>query len=353
MRQYVEQYFQEENYWQLLLILRVPISEIVMRPVHDADPGLEDVGLEPQYLQLSSDDLQLGSDRWMGPFHELGHGPVVSFQRGCWSPWFHLSVDFLTDLPDSGGFTAVMVVLDRFSKGCKLIPLKGLPTAMQSAEAMFNHVFRNFSLPEDIVSYRGPQFTSRVWESLCARLGIGVSLSSGYHPQSNGQAERLNQEIGRFLRTYCSREQQRWSEFLPWAEYAQNSLIHSSTGLTPFQCMLGYQPPLFPWSREPSNVPAVEEWYRLSQEVWERAHVRLQRAVQRQRIQADQRRHPHPSYQVGQRVWLSTRNLRLKLPCHKISPKFVGPFEIIRQVNPVSYVPRQAGAPFCQGIYGL
>ncbi|KAK3570071.1 hypothetical protein QTP86_010237 [Hemibagrus guttatus] len=227
-------------------------------------------------------------------------------------PWSHLSVDFLTDLPDSGGFTTVMVVVDRFSKGCKLIPLKGLPTAMQSVEVMFSHVFRNFGLPEDIVSDRGPQFTSRVWGSLCARLGIGVSLSLGYHPQSNGQAERLNQEIGRFLRMYCSREQHRWSEFLPWAEYAQNSLIHSSTGLTPFQCVLGYQPPLFPWSGEPSDVPAVEEWYRLSQEVWERAHV-------------------------GQKVWLSTQNLRLKLPCRKLNPKFVGPFEIVRQVNPVAY----------------
>ncbi|KAK3512075.1 hypothetical protein QTP70_030365 [Hemibagrus guttatus] len=168
---------------------------------------------------------------------------------------------------------------------------------MQSADAMFQHVFRNFGLPEDIVSDRGSQFTSRVWGSLCARLGIGVSLSSGYHPQSNGQAERLNQEIGRFLRSYCSREQHQWSEFLPWAEYAQNSLIHSSTGLTPFQCILGYRPTLFPWSGEPSDVPAVEEWYRLSQEVWERAHVRLQRAVRRQRIQVDRRCRPYPSYQ--------------------------------------------------------
>ncbi|KAK3518631.1 hypothetical protein QTP70_006073 [Hemibagrus guttatus] len=135
-----------------------------------------------------------------------------------------------------------MVVVDRFSKGCKLIPLKGLPKAMQTAEAMFHHMFRNFGLPEDIVSDRGPQFTSRVWGSLCAQLGIGVSLSSSYHPQSNGQAERLNQEISRFLRSYCSREQRRWSEFLPWAEYTQNSLINSSTGLTPFHPGRGSPP---------------------------------------------------------------------------------------------------------------
>ncbi|KAK3517316.1 hypothetical protein QTP70_003234 [Hemibagrus guttatus] len=101
--------------------------------------------------------------------------------------------------------------------------------------------------------------------------------------------------------------------------------------------MLGYQPPLFPWSGEPSDVPAVEDWYRVSQEVWKRAHVRLQRAVRRQRIQADQSRHPYPSYQVRQKVWLSTWNLSLKLPCRKLSPKFVGPFEIVRQVNPVVY----------------
>ncbi|KAK3507323.1 hypothetical protein QTP70_014295 [Hemibagrus guttatus] len=236
-------------------------------------------------------------------------------------PWSHLSVDFLTYLPDSGGFTAVMVVVDRFSKGCKLIPLKGLPTAMQIADAMFQHVFRNFGLPENIVSDRGPQFTSQVWGSLCALLGIGVSLSSGYHPQSNGQVEHLNQEISRFLRSYCSREQQRWSEFLPWAEYAQNSLIHSSTGLTPFQCVLGYQPPLFPWSGEPSDVPAVEEWYRLSQEVWEWAHVRLQRAVWRQRIQANRRRRPHPSYQIIRQV--NPVAYRLRLPAsYCICPTF-------------------------------
>ncbi|KAK3556470.1 hypothetical protein QTP70_008246 [Hemibagrus guttatus] len=115
-----------------------------------------------------------------------------------------------------------------------------------------------YGLPEDIVSDRGPQFTSRVWRAFCKRLGVTVSLSSGYHPQTNGQTKRKIQEVGRFLRTFCHSHQESWNQFLGWAKYAQNSLRQSTTGLTPFQCVLGYQPPLFPWDGEPSDVPAVD-----------------------------------------------------------------------------------------------
>ncbi|KAK3573774.1 hypothetical protein QTP86_032956 [Hemibagrus guttatus] len=183
---------------------------------------------------------------------------------------------------------------------------------MQTAEAMFQHVLRNFGLPEDIVSDRGPQFTSRVWGSLYAQLGIGVSLSSGYHPQSNGQAEQLNQESGRFLRSYCSREQQHWmragvpASSVPLVRRALRCPGHGgvvpsgSGGLGTSSCMSSKGGQETEDPGQPASPSA-------------------------------------PPYWVGQRVWLSTRNLRFKLPCRKLSPKFVGPFKIIRQVNLVSY----------------
>ncbi|KAI2667005.1 Transposon Tf2-6 polyprotein [Labeo rohita] len=252
-------------------------------------------------------------------------------------PWSHLAVDFVTDLPSSQGHTTILSVVDRFSKGCRFIPFPKLPTAMETAEALCNAVFRFYGLPEDIVSDRGPQFTSRLWSSFFRLLGVNVSLTSGYHPEANGQVERLNQELTRFLRSYCQDRQGDWSRYLLWAEYAQNSIRKSSTNMTPFQCTLGFQPPLFPWSGEPSDLPALDSWFQQSEATWNQAHVHLQRAVRRNQNQADRRRRPNPPYEPGQWVWLSTRDLRLRLPCRKLSPRYVGPFQIVRQITPVSF----------------
>jgi len=252
-------------------------------------------------------------------------------------PWSHIAIDFVTDLPNSQGNTTILTVVDRFSKSCRLIPLPKLPIAMETAETLCNFVFRFYGLPDDIVSDRGPQFTSRVWSAFFRLLNVNISLTSGYHPQSNGQTERLNQELTRFLRAYCHSHQSDWSRYLMWAEYAQNSLQKPATGLTPFKCVLGFQPPLFPWSGEPSELPAVNEWLQWSEETWNCSHIHLQRAIRRQEIQANRHQRPAPEYTPGQWVWLSTRDLRLWQPCKKLSPRYVGPFKIIRQMTPVSF----------------
>ncbi|KAL0156950.1 hypothetical protein M9458_048196, partial [Cirrhinus mrigala] len=254
-------------------------------------------------------------------------------------PWSHIAIDFVTDLPPSNGYTTILSIIDRFSKACRFIPLAKLPMAMETAELLCNWVFRLYGLPEDIVSDPGPQFSSR----LCQ-----CGLTSGYHPQANGQVERLNQELTRFLRTYCHNQQDTWSRYLFWAEYAQNSLRKPSTQLTPFQCILGFQPPLFPWSGEPSNLPAVNSWFQQSEETWNQAHIHLQSAIRRTRIQADRRRRPNPPYEPGQWVWLSTRDLRLRLPCRKLSPRLKLPSEY--RISPTFHVSLLKPADSPEGV---
>lgn len=87
----------------------------------------------------------------------------------------------------------------------------------------------SYGLPEDIVSDRGPQFTSRLCSELFKALGVNISLTSVHDPQSNGQVERLNQELTQFLRSYCNQQQNDWACYVMWAEYAQNSLRKEAT----------------------------------------------------------------------------------------------------------------------------
>ena len=78
-------------------------------------------------------------------------------------PWSHIAIDFVTDLPTSDEYTTILTVVDHFSRGVRFITFTGIPTALQTAEALFQHVFRFFGIPEDVLSDHGPQFISQVW----------------------------------------------------------------------------------------------------------------------------------------------------------------------------------------------
>ncbi len=106
------------------------------------------------------------------------------------------------DLPASNGNTCILVTVNGFSKACRLVPLKGLPTSMETAEVLFNHVYRNVGIPVDIVSNRGPQFILRVWRSFFSLLGVTVSLSSVIPPteqRSNGKKDPGDRALPPYL----------------------------------------------------------------------------------------------------------------------------------------------------------
>uniref|UniRef100_A0A803JG23 Gypsy retrotransposon integrase-like protein 1 n=1 Tax=Xenopus tropicalis TaxID=8364 RepID=A0A803JG23_XENTR len=157
-------------------------------------------------------------------------------------PWSHISMDFVVELPPSQGKTVIWVVVDRFSKMAHFIPLPHLPSAKTLADLFIMHIFKFHGFPENIVSDRGVQFVSKFWRAFCTLVGTELSFSSAYHPQTNGQTERVNQSLEQYLRCYVSDNQSTWSELLPWAEFAYNNATHSSSGRSPFFVLYGLHP---------------------------------------------------------------------------------------------------------------
>lgn len=214
------------------------------------------------------------------------------------------------------------------------ILLSKLLSSRETVDLLVSHVFCLHGIPTDIIFDRGPQFTSQVWRSFCSALGVNVSLSSGYHPQTNGQTERANQEMETALCCVTSANPSSWSAQLPWVEYAHNTLTNASSGMSPFECALGYQPPLFPAQEVEVAVPSVQEHLCRCHRTWRKARAALLRASDRTQSQANRRRVSAPVYTPGQKVWLSSKDLPLKVALNKLSPQFIGPFEIDRVINP-------------------
>ena len=162
------------------------------------------------------------------PFGELQLLPIPEER------WNTISVDFISKLPESGGYDAVMVVVDYIGKRAHFTETLTTIMAAGAANLYLRNVWKLHGLPWKVVSDRGPQFIAAFIKELYQLLEIEAALSTAYHPQTDGQTEQVNQELEQYLQIFVGECQDDWYSLLPLAEFSYNNHVHSSTQQTPF-----------------------------------------------------------------------------------------------------------------------
>ena len=138
-------------------------------------------------------------------------------------PWTTISMDFIMGLPKSDWYTKIWVIVDRFSKMPHFIPLRTEEHIKELPLTFMKEIWCLYELPESIVSNRETRFTSKFWTSLMQLLQVKLNHSTPFHPESDGQTERVNQILEQYFRSYCRYQQADWVSQLPFAEHAYNT----------------------------------------------------------------------------------------------------------------------------------
>ncbi|MBW0475633.1 hypothetical protein O181_015348 [Austropuccinia psidii MF-1] len=189
-------------------------------------------------------------------------------------PWICLSMDFITQLPMSNSFDSILVIMDRFSKIATFIPAMSSITSLDLAHLFIKNIFSKNDLPSSFVSDSGSLFVSSFWTNLCQQLNIERDLSTAYHPQSDGQTERLNQILERYLWMYVS-----------------------------------------------TKIQSVQQYFNRELEV----------STNRFERYSDESRESPPGFNPGDMVWLSSKNIKLARHTKTFSERWLGPFQILKE----------------------
>ncbi|KAH0358938.1 hypothetical protein KCU65_g10168, partial [Aureobasidium melanogenum] len=265
-----------------------------------------------------------------------GHQGVLKPLSVPGKAWKDLSMDFITHLPESNGFDAILVVVCRLTKFRRIIPCKGTCGAEELARLFRDNIWRSFGLPNTIVSDRGAQFISAFWGHLNKLLNTRANLSTAWHPESDGQTERMNAILEQYLRAYVSYLQDDWSEWLAAAEFAGNSQVSETTRISPFFALYGFEPrfgfePVLPDKRPATRDAAL--FAKQMQKIHEHCQTEIIAAHARWEDHVNKKRKPARKYLPGDKVWLNARNIQTLRPQKKLDWKNLGPFVVKQMVS--------------------
>jgi len=260
-------------------------------------------------------------------------------------PWQWVSMDLITALPKSRqGADAIVVFVCRLTKMMHFVATRTNVTAPQLATIFLREVVRLHGVPEKILSDRDPRFTAHFWRAVWQLLGTSLTMSTAYHPQTDGQTERANRTLEEMIRAFVNWKQDDWDEHLSALELAYNNSVQASTGRTPFFLNSGQEIHLpidnvLAAARGCENPEAAERIRRLHAAI-QQAKLEIAKAQARQQKYADQHRRAL-TFQVGDAVLLSTEHLKL-VDSHRRTPKltekYIGPFKIKQVMGPNAYM---------------
>jgi len=252
--------------------------------------------------------------------------------------WESISVDFITQLPETvKGHTAIITFVDRLTKMTHLVPTATTVGGKKFADIFIKEIFFKHGLPTSIVSDRDPRFTSDFSKEFNRQMGIEQHMSTAFHPQSDGQTERMNRYVETILRGFVNPAQDDWDTLLPLVEFAINNSYQASIKNTPFLLNYGRHPTTpanisVPVRGLPSKSKAA-----VIHEALRHAKACIKDAQHLMAKYANQKRRG-VSFALGDFVLLHSKNLRLTFDgSKKLMHRYFGPFEIVSKVGPVAY----------------
>ncbi|KAL0550473.1 hypothetical protein IC582_014992 [Cucumis melo] len=255
--------------------------------------------------------------------------------------WENVSMDFITGLPRTlRGFTVIWVVVDRLTKSAHFVPGKSTYTASKWAQLYMSEIVRLHGVPVSIVSDRDARFTSKFWKGLQTAMGTRLDFSTAFHPQTDGQTERLNQVLEDMLRACALEFPGSWDSHLHLMEFAYNNSYQATIGMAPFEALYGRccRSPVC-WGEVGEQRLMGPELVQSTNEAIQKIRSRMHTAQSRQKSYADVRR-KDLEFEIGDKVFLKVAPMKGVLRFErrgKLSPRFVGPFEILERIGPVAY----------------
>jgi len=245
--------------------------------------------------------------------------------------WSHISADFITKLLLAQGYNTILVVCDCFSKMVHFIATTEKTSAEGLAKLFQDHIWKLHGLPESIISDRGVQFAAGMMKELNNLLGIQTKLSTAYHPQTDGQMERINQKLEQYLRVFIDHRQEQWPDWLGTAEFAYNNKIHTTTKILPFKANYGQDPRMGFEGRRKRKYEVVGKFVERIKKIQEEAKAALGKVQEEMKKFVNRRQREEEEYRVGNLVLLSTKDLKWQIKgrrSEKLTEHFVGPYKV-------------------------